>query len=738
MKDALFQMFPTKAPGPDGLPAHFFQRHWSLCGEEVTKVVLRILRGGDDPSCVNNTLLVLIPKVTAADELSQFRPISLCNVIYKIASKVAANRLKLVLPQIISEEQSAFVPGRLITDNVITAYECLHFMKKKRPRDVRCCALKLDMKKAYDRVEWDYLRAIMTQLGFHRLWVDMVMRLITTVSFSVLFNGERLNSFLPTRGIRQGDPISPYLFLLAAEGFSCLLNSRLQSSTLKGIKVAPSAPVVSHLLFADDSLLFFGANLENAQVINDVMETYYRASGQQINMDKSSIHFAKGVSNSTREELKNLLNVHNESLSEKYLGMPSDVGVSANGAFKYLKDTVWKRVQGWMEQSLSAGGKEVLIKAVVQAIPTYSMSCFKLPKGLCEHINGIVRSFWWGSKEGKRKPCWVAWDEMIKPKNWGGLGFRDIELFNLALLARQAWRILNDANSLSARILKAVYYPEAEFLDADVGSSPSRMWRAISEGKDALVQGLIRRIGTEETTNIWSMNWLPRDGQFRPLTCTRADAPQMVKELVDPLTLTWDHDKLQRFFTPLDAEVISSIPLTTRRQDDFWAWHYEKTGVFSVKSAYRMLVQKKENLIAWLEHTPSTSDIRANEKEWTAIWQLKVPSKIKVFLWRLARHSIPTADVLHRRHIAPHAACLVCGVPDSWKHSLLECNLAKCVWALMNEETVEHICNVEEHNAKAWLAEIISSLPKEESRRVVVTMWAVWHAKWKAVYENIF
>ena len=151
-----------------------------------------------------------------------------------------------------------------------------------------------------------------------------------------------------------------------------------------------------------------------------------------------------------------------------------------------------------------------------------------------------------------------------------------------------------------------------------------------------------------------------------------------------------------------------------------------------------MLVQKKENLTAWLEHTPSTSDIRANEKEWTAIWQLKVPSKTSVFLWRLARHLIPTADVLHRRHIAPHAACLVCGVPDSWKHSLLECNLAKCVWALMNEETVEHICNVEEQNAKAWLAEIISSLPKEESRRVVVTMWAVWHAKRKAVYENIF
>ena len=222
-------MFPTKAPGPDGYPAHFFQRHWDLCGGEVTSVVMRVLRGEDDPVGINSTFIMLIPKVASLEELGQFRPISLCNVTYEIASKVLANRLKKHLPEIISEEQSAFVPGCLITDNVIAAYECLHFMKKKQPADERCCALKLDMKKAYDRVEWNYLRAIMTKLGFHRLWVDMVMRLISTVSFSVLFNGERLSSFKPTRGIRQGDPISPYLFLLAAEGLLCLMKSRIQS-----------------------------------------------------------------------------------------------------------------------------------------------------------------------------------------------------------------------------------------------------------------------------------------------------------------------------------------------------------------------------------------------------------------------------------------------------------------------------------------------------------------------------
>jgi hypothetical protein len=186
---------------------------------------------------------------------------------------------------------------------------------------------------------------------------------------------------------------------------------------------------------------------------------YCRASGQQVNMDKSSIHFAKGCCQVIRGVIMDILEVHNEAQSEKYLGMPSDLGCSTNRAFKYLKDRIWKRFKGWMEMLLSVGGKDVLIKAVAQAIPTFSMSCFKLPRGLCDHINGLLRNFWWGSKEGKRKTCWVAWDEMTKPKYLGGLGFRDIELFNLALLARQAWRLIQEPNTLSARILKVVYFP---------------------------------------------------------------------------------------------------------------------------------------------------------------------------------------------------------------------------------------------------------------------------------------
>lgn len=175
--------------------------------------------------------------------------------------------------------------------------------------------------------------------------------------------------FRPSRVIRQGDPISPYLFLLAAQSLSCLLRSRGNTKNLSGIVVAPTALSVNHLLFADDSLLFAKASAEGAASIKEVIDIYYQASGQRVNLSKSSIHFSKGCPNTVHESMKAILNVPNETLNERYLGMPSDVGRSTSGTFKYLKDRVWTRIQGWMEHILSTGGKEVLIKSMARQFP---------------------------------------------------------------------------------------------------------------------------------------------------------------------------------------------------------------------------------------------------------------------------------------------------------------------------------------------------------------------------------
>ena len=168
---------------------------------------------------------------------------------------------------------------------------------------------------------------------------------------------------------------------------------------------------------------------------------------------------------------------------------------------------------------------------------------------------------------------------MIRPKYMGGMGFRDLELFNLALLARQAWRVLVEDESLSAQILKAAYYPDSSLLEATLGSHPSQIWRAILDGRDVLAQGIIRRIGDGENTSIWHHNWIPRPSFKRPIASLVPVPPETVLELIDKNTASWRAGLVRTVFTPFDAEETLKIPLCTRKVDDFWAWS-ETPGAF--------------------------------------------------------------------------------------------------------------------------------------------------------------
>jgi hypothetical protein len=222
IKMALFQMGPTKAPGPDGFPALFCQTHWDLIQSDICDAIRGFLNVEEIQDGFCDSVIVLIPKVSKAKHLFKFRPISLCNVLYKIASKVLANRLKVLLHAIVSEYQSAFVPRCLITNSALIALECLNTIqnvRNKRPR----FSFKIDMMKAYDRIEWAYLHNCLTKLGFDSNWITSVMRCVTTTRYAVRVNGELTEPVVPSRGIRQGDPISPYMFLLCIEELSSLL-----------------------------------------------------------------------------------------------------------------------------------------------------------------------------------------------------------------------------------------------------------------------------------------------------------------------------------------------------------------------------------------------------------------------------------------------------------------------------------------------------------------------------------
>ncbi|KAK4254083.1 hypothetical protein QN277_009512 [Acacia crassicarpa] len=435
---AVFQLGAAKAPGPDGLSAIFYQSAWQTVNREVCAMVHDFFEGKAGVGPLHDTNIVLLPKIEKPDDVKHFRPIGLCNVSYKIIAKIMTNRMRLLMDKIISPNQRAFVAGRMIQDNIILVHEAFHYLKHKKKGSKWEFALKIDMNKAYDRIEWDFLAAVMLRMGFCRRWVSWVMECITSVAFHLKINGRPVSSFKPERGIRQGDPLSPYMFIIVSEVLSLMLQMHIDKAELKGIKLARSAPTLSHCFFADDAVLFLKADELNCKVLRMILGIYCKASGQLINLDKSSLYFSANTPTEVKERVAACLGVTYTDSAGKYLGLPTIWGRSKAGALAFVRDKIGLKLKGWKQKLLTFAGRETLIKAVANSIPTYPMTCFLFPKKSCIEIDRLVSRFWWGQAGETRSIHWRSWNRMTSRKGEGGMGFRDLLCFNKALLAKTA------------------------------------------------------------------------------------------------------------------------------------------------------------------------------------------------------------------------------------------------------------------------------------------------------------
>ncbi|XP_042939495.1 uncharacterized protein LOC122274525 [Carya illinoinensis] len=710
--EAVRLMGPLKSPRPDGYGACFFQSYWDIVGKDVCEAALKFLNGGGMDKGLNHTFIALIPKVKKPESVNDFRPISLCNVMYKIIAKTLANRLKKVLGDVISRTQSAFVPQRLITDNIITAYEVLHSMQTRQKDRVGSMALKLDISKAYDKVEWVFLEKIMEKLRFCERWVALIMECVSTVSYAILTNGSPGEKFKPTRGLRQGDPLSPYLFLLCAEGLSAMLQSAEETRELKGVAVARGGTKVTHLLFADDCIIFGKASWSEWRKIMSILE------------------FPNAKKNAKEGVLKEL-GARLVTSCEKYLGLPIMVGRSKYDSFRSIKDRIWQRVNNWKHKFLFPTGKEVLLKAAIQAVPNYHMNVFRLPRKLCKEIVAVMEKFWWGFKENERKIQWKSWSKMGGlSKADGGLGFRELESFNTALLAKQCWRIFTDPHSLAARVLKDKYFRHSDFLQANLGHRPSLIWKSLWSSLGLLKHGLVWRVGTGQKIKVWGDRWIPTltSHSIRsPVAVLNNEA--RVNELIDSSRGAWKEELVKEVLNENEAMVVCNLPISKSGLPDKQIWGYTKDGFFSVKSAYHLEVSRKRR-----EKGESSEGHSFN---WKKLWGLNVPRVVKVFLWKALNDCLPTRTNLKKRKVVKDACCPIYETEDeSITHALWSCRGSMDVWA--DKKSPLHKWSSNEVQFYELWERLSALVAKEELELVVVVMRGVWFRRNAFIFENKF
>ncbi|GJX79422.1 RNA-directed DNA polymerase, eukaryota [Tanacetum coccineum] len=639
VKKAVWDCGSDKSPGPDGFSFGFYRKFWTCIENDVFAAVNYFFTFGDIPKGCNACFIALIPKVHDANLVKDFRPISLIGSIYKIIAKILANRLVGVLGDIVNEVQSAFISDRQILDGPFILNEVIQWCKSKKKQSL---IFKVDFEKAYDSVRWDFLDDVLKKFGFGNKWRDWIQKCLRSSRGSIIINGSPTEEFQFFKGLKQGDPLSPFLFILIMESLHLSFQSVVDVGLFKGIHLSPLVNL-SHMFYADDAVFVGQWCDDNINTLVHVLECFFRASGLRINMSKSKI-MGVNVGDDKIKVAASKLGCLILNTPFTYLGTKVGGNMSRVQAWTEIIDKVKSRLSNWKLKSLSIGGRLTLLKSVLGSIPIFHMSIFKVPLTVLRSLESIRCQFFNGHELKSNKSSWVKWNSVLAAKEKGGLGVSSLFALNRALLMKWFWRFYSHNDSLWSRVIKAIYGVDGEVNKVSKYASRS-CWRdIINEVRKLKDQGINMRdfmyikVGNGETTKFWDDIWIgskplkllfPRiyalDNIKDASICMKLNEPSLDNNFRRSIRGGIEQSQFKKLTDLLIPIVLNPCP-------DRWFWSLEGSGEFSVASIRRFI-----------------DDQRLLTVDSKTLWIKSVPIKVNILAWKIKLEALPTRFNISRR-----------------------------------------------------------------------------------------
>ncbi|GJV03364.1 RNA-directed DNA polymerase, eukaryota [Tanacetum coccineum] len=636
IKKAVWECGTNKSPGPDGFSFEFIRKYWNIIQHDVVNAVKEFFSSSKFPPGSNSSFITLIPKSLDAKMVKDFRPISLIGSFYKIVAKILSNRLCIVMPDLISDVQTAFISKRQILDGPFILNELISWCKYHK---IKAMIFKADFEKAFDSVRWDYLDGVLNNFGFGVKWRGWIQACLSSAMGSILVNGSPSSEFKFYKGLKQGDPLSPFLFILVMESLHISFNNILNSGLYKGIRIDESL-TLSHLFYADDAVFIGKWDKANVITIVNMLKCFYLASGLKINIQKSKI-MGIGTSQEEVDVAANVIGCNTFSSPFNYLGVKVGSSSSRSNFWDEVIAKLSSRLSKWKIKMLSIGGRFTLNKAVLSSLPIYLMSIYKTPVGVLRKMESIRRRFFNGADINENKMSMIGWEKIMVSRKKGGLGISSFFAQNRALLFKWIWRFRSKDSSLWYRVIKAMF-GDGGALDNTGKFARSSTWTTIvrecgnlsSKGIN-LLSHMKRKVGNGLNTLFWVDSWLtdiPLKQLYPRMFALDCNKNSTVAEKINASSISCSFRRLPRGsleeeqFSKL-IEDVNSVILSV--SNDRWIWSLDSSGEFSIKST-RLFID---------DHLLLAVDAPTR-------WVSEVPIKINIMAWKLCRGVMLTSFFL--------------------------------------------------------------------------------------------